>query len=848
MTNSTKVSFLILLLFAGSAFGAAAQEIRVDARDTGAAVNRGLFSLVNYQYLYGRADGKAISQFEDLGPGGSQARIEVRINEAEPENDNADPRVLNPDAFFPERGIVYVPDSARYMRNLAELGIEPLVLLAYNSSWLAKDGRFTGAPSSNAEWVEFAVEQIRYLNSIDGGAQVRYVEVWNEPNITQFWTGTQEEYFSLFNDVADALHSEFPGIQVGGPVLSPSGGIDAWLRAFIDACGSRADFLSYHSYGQAVPRIIYDIETYGELFRRETGKSGPRIIISESDHRIAPEDKFRYLMERQFALMQDTDELIAFHHFTLPYYAEGAHIFGLIDTDAYVIGENYWPYWAFRDIAGTELVIRGGPSDVETIAARDDNGVVSLVAYNSGERQTVQTSVQLPDDTERILTVYRLRLDGPELVENRPVAAGQVVDVAARLASGEVLVVTAKPADLQDDIIASISLSEDEVIVGNPVDATMTITNIGAVPLRGRLAPVGQPSDWEVEMLTDGSFRDLDPGESFSARARLHPGTATELSGSAIYTFAAYRKPTTRTIRGGSTPVRLKALAPLAFDVLPLQTYAAPGNEYVLDISAENTFSRDVAGNIAVEAPAGWTVEAPQQYELPMGETRDFTVRFSPPADAEIGTNTVSIAFEYGGTPFREPATVFVRDFSYQDSVPVDIGGLYDSDLFTYERAPGDVSNFGGPFSYPAKFYPSNEMVNYLGVDFSFPSTATGDKNGVHADGDRVAVEPGSYDRLAILSAATNGDKTVAFRLAYADGSTETVETTITDWCVNVKYGELEIARAPYRHNPTGILRDAEPRLMLRVLDVDPAKELEAIVLPDKTDFWLVAMSLTRPE
>ncbi len=851
MIHVSKGSILIVLLLAASALCATAQEIRVDATTTGAAVNRGLFSLVNYQYLYGEADGKAISQFESLAPAGSQARIEVRINEAEPENDNGNPAVLNEDAFFPERGIVYVPDSVRFMQNLAELHIEPLVLLAYNSSWLAKDGRFTGAPSSNAEWVEFAVGQIRYLNSIEGGAPIRYVEVWNEPNITQFWTGTQEEYFSLFNDVADALHAEFPGIQVGGPVLSPSGGIDAWIRAFIDACGSRADFLSYHSYGQAVPRIIHDIETYGELFRRETGKTGPRIIISESDHRIAPEDKFGYLMERQFALMQDTDELIAFHHFTLPYYAEGAFVFGLIDTDAYVIPENYWPYWAFRDIGGSELPVSDVPAGVEAVATRNDEGAVALVAYNSGAADTLRATIQLPDDGDRIWTLYRVNIDGPEVVENRPVSAGSTVDFALRLASGEVVVATAKPAETQDDLIASITLSENEVIVGNPVDVTMTIRNTGAVPLRGRLVPVGQPSDWRIEMTSDASFRDLAPGEAFSARARLHPSSATELEGSAVYTFVAYRKPTTRTIRDGSTPVRLKALAPLVFTVLPLQTYAAPGNEYTLEVTAENTFSRDVSGAVSVDAPDGWAVHAPDRYDLPMGETREYTIRFSLPADVQADTYpeaiTLSVAFEYDGTLFRETAAVFVREFAYRDSVPVDMSGIRDSDLFTHEDAPADVSNFGGPFSYPAKFYPSNEIVNYLGVDFAFPSTATGDNNGVHADGDRVPVEPGKYDGLAILSAATNGDKTVTFTYVYADGSTETVETTITDWCVNVKHGELEIARAPYRHNPTGILRDAEPRIMFRTMDVDPTKDLVAIELPERTDFWLVAISLIRP-
>ena len=457
-------------------------------------------------------------------------------------------------------------------------------------------------------------------------------------------------------------------------------------------------------------------------------------------------------------------------------------------------------------------------------------------------------SIALPDDTDRIWTVYGVSLDGPRLVENRKIGADATVGFELWLPAGEAFVATAKPADLQDDLMATIELEDREVIVGNPVEATLTVRNIGAEPIRGRLVPVGQPSEWKVEALGGDAFRDLAPGETFTTRARIHPTTATELTGSAVYAFVAYRKPRMRTIRAGSIPQRLRALAPLEFDVLPLQTYAAPGHDYVLEVSARNTFSRDIAGSLHVDAPSGWRIDAPVDYKLAMGESERYAIGFSPAAGAEPGAERIRIAFEYADTRFREDAMVVVRDFVYRDSVPVDLAPYRDSDLFTELDAPDDVANFGGPFSYPARFYPSDETVSYLGVDFTFPDTATGVVNGVHADGDRVTVEPGAYDELAILSSATNGDKTVTFTFVYGDGSTDEVEIGITDWCVDAKYGELEIARAPYRHNPTGILRDAEPRIMFRTLRVDASKELEAIVLPTQSDYWLIAVSLIREE
>jgi hypothetical protein len=409
--------------------------------------------------------------------------------------------------------------------------------------------------------------------------------------------------------------------------------------------------------------------------------------------------------------------------------------------------------------------------------------------------------------------------------------------------------VTAKPLEVQDDLVATISIDEREVIVGAEVDFTMRVRNIGSQPLRGRLLPVGQPSDWDIELEEDDSFRDLTPGETFDVSGVFKTTTPTELNGAAIYTFVSYRKPRTRTIRDGGFPVRVQALAPLAFDVLPLQTYSSPGNRYVLDVEAQNTFSRAVAGDIAVELPAGWSlVSSPEDYSLSVGERQAFEVSFEVPADEAPGEQAqqVRVSFEYEGTEFSETADVFVRDFSYRESVPIDLSAFRDSDLFTREENFGDVHNFGGPFSYPAKFYPSDELVNYLGVDFYFPDTRTGQLNGVRVQQDEIPVPTGSYDALALLSAATNGDKSIDFELVYSDGSRESVEVTITDWCVDVRHGETEIGRAPYRHNQTGVLRDAEPRVMFRELPVNGQKQLEAIVLPSETDYWIVAMSLVE--
>ena len=42
-------------------------------------------------------------------------------------------------------------------------------------------------------------------------------EVWNEPNLEVFWSGTQAEYFRLYDEAANAIKAVDPRLRVGGP-------------------------------------------------------------------------------------------------------------------------------------------------------------------------------------------------------------------------------------------------------------------------------------------------------------------------------------------------------------------------------------------------------------------------------------------------------------------------------------------------------------------------------------------------------------------------------------------------------------------------------------------------------
>src|SRR6185503_11392868 len=69
-------------------------------------------------------------------------------------------------------------------------------------------------------------------------------EVWNEPNLSVFWSGTPAEYWRLYSEAARAVKSVDPLLRVGGPATAAVGWIDEQLKV-----GAPVDFLSTHVYG-----------------------------------------------------------------------------------------------------------------------------------------------------------------------------------------------------------------------------------------------------------------------------------------------------------------------------------------------------------------------------------------------------------------------------------------------------------------------------------------------------------------------------------------------------------------------------------------------------------------------
>jgi xylan 1,4-beta-xylosidase len=117
-------------------------------------------------------------------------------------------------------------------------------------------------PPDPTRWAEICCAIIRHYNEgwADGfHHNIRYWEIWNEPeNQPAMWTGTDEQYFHLYEITARAIKSRWPDLMLGGPSLGYTGEFKDgqfhagdFLLRFLQFCRERQvplDFFSWHRY------------------------------------------------------------------------------------------------------------------------------------------------------------------------------------------------------------------------------------------------------------------------------------------------------------------------------------------------------------------------------------------------------------------------------------------------------------------------------------------------------------------------------------------------------------------------------------------------------------------------
>jgi xylan 1,4-beta-xylosidase len=205
---------------------------------------------------------------------------------------------------------------ARGLHPYLEIGFMPRALSAappdvpYRRAWQANGPRGSGTggwnypPTDYARWAEIVYQWTRHNVARYGRAEVErwYFQVWNEPNLDFYWSGTPEEFLKLHDHAIDAVRRALPTARVGGPDVAGSGG--AFMDKFLahvttgtnyatGRIGTPTDFVSFHAKGQ--PTVVdghvrmgisNQLRTADEAFAKIAAVpmlAGKPIIIGEND-------------------------------------------------------------------------------------------------------------------------------------------------------------------------------------------------------------------------------------------------------------------------------------------------------------------------------------------------------------------------------------------------------------------------------------------------------------------------------------------------------------------------------------------------------------------------------------
>lgn len=199
------------------------------------------------------------------------------------------------------------------IRPLVEIGFMPQALSTNPEPYrhaFPQGPIYTGwayPPRDYQKWAEVVFQFVHHLRGRYGDSELKswLWEVWNEPDI-DYWQGTPEEYFKLYDFSVDAVLRALPGARVGGPdstgPANPKAA--AFLRAFLEHCahqknyvngknGSRLDFISFHPKGSpkwqgdhvqmGIARQLGAIEQGFQIVASFPEWRGTPIILGESD-------------------------------------------------------------------------------------------------------------------------------------------------------------------------------------------------------------------------------------------------------------------------------------------------------------------------------------------------------------------------------------------------------------------------------------------------------------------------------------------------------------------------------------------------------------------------------------
>ena len=176
-------------------------------------------------------------------------------------------------------------ETDEYVTAIVESGAQVFFRLGESIDHSGED-KYINPPEDYMKWAQICEHIVRHYN--EGWANgfhynIKYWEIWNEPDNSSMWTGSMEQYYELYRITAKYLKQNHPEIRVGGCALASNAeeGIQNFLNSLNkDGNSTPLDFFSWHTYTNN-PEIYFQRGNVIRNLLDENGYENTEIILDE---------------------------------------------------------------------------------------------------------------------------------------------------------------------------------------------------------------------------------------------------------------------------------------------------------------------------------------------------------------------------------------------------------------------------------------------------------------------------------------------------------------------------------------------------------------------------------------
>jgi Glycosyl hydrolases family 39 len=152
-----------------------------------------------------------------------------------------------------------------YLALAQKHGTGILLPLALTPPWAGP--LITAEPRDLEDWRNY----VRTVVSRYKG-RIQAYEIWNEPNLQDFWTGTTDQMLALTKEASNIIHGLDPRALVVSPSPTTSAGI-SWIAEFLKKGGGQfVDIIGYHFY--VTPGLPEEMVPVIQRVRQAMAESG----------------------------------------------------------------------------------------------------------------------------------------------------------------------------------------------------------------------------------------------------------------------------------------------------------------------------------------------------------------------------------------------------------------------------------------------------------------------------------------------------------------------------------------------------------------------------------------------